>query len=81
VGGRCGRAMKAAMTDEMSDYLRHEWIVDLADEMISFATSMREAYHRQNFELGDTHFEQASLVGREIRRTRAEMADRQKKDA
>lgn len=60
------------MTD-FSNHMRLAAMQEMADDIASLAVSLREALYRENLVLADLHFEQIALIGREIRRTRAEM--------
>ncbi len=48
-------------------------VVENVDLLMSYAASMREAYWRQNFVAGKSHFEAIRLIGKELATSIAEI--------
>ncbi len=50
-----------------------EHVVENFDLLMSYATSARESFRRQNFTTGKIHFEAIRLIGKEIATSIAEL--------
>jgi hypothetical protein len=62
----------------LSDHMRENYLVELADHMAGLAASIAEANFRGSTDLADMHFESLRLVARQYADTRKAMNVRNK---